>query len=178
MLDLFLRGGWVMYPLLALSVISLAVIVERWWHFRRDIDEGARAVETAVRAVWRDGAEAVETAASYAVDDLLDADERHLDLLSLVAQGAPLLGLLGTVTGMIGSFRAIEVLGSGVQVTALAGGIWEALLTTAFGLVVALPALFAHRLFLSRVERRSRRLSAFGSELIQRRRREAGHATA
>lgn len=77
--------------------------------------------------------------------------ERFLPSLSLIAQVAPLLGLLGTVTGMIEAFQAIETLGGKVNASVLAGGIWEALLTTALGLAVAIPTTVAHSTFQGRV---------------------------
>lgn len=77
--------------------------------------------------------------------------ERFLPTLSLIAHVAPLLGLLGTVAGMIEAFQAIEGLGGRVNASVLAGGIWEALLTTALGLGVAIPATVAHSAFQGRV---------------------------
>ena len=73
--------------------------------------------------------------------------------LELIATLSPLLGLLGTVIGMIESFANLEAAGSRVNPSILAGGIWEALLTTAFGLIVAIPALAAFTLFESKVEK-------------------------
>lgn len=72
--------------------------------------------------------------------------------LELIAQLSPLLGLLGTVIGMIEAFHALEAAGSRPDPSLLSGGIWEALLTTAAGLIVAIPALFAHSWLESRVE--------------------------
>jgi biopolymer transport protein ExbB len=77
--------------------------------------------------------------------------ERFLSVLNIIAAVAPLLGLLGTVTGMIGTFDIITVHGTG-DPKMLSGGISEALLTTQFGLVVAIPALFAHAILSSRVD--------------------------
>ena len=77
----------------------------------------------------------------------------HLRLLELIAMICPLLGLLGTVLGMIDAFRALEVAGNRVDPAVLSGGIWVALLTTAAGLVVAIPAAAAHHVFEGIVER-------------------------
>lgn len=79
--------------------------------------------------------------------------ERYLPTLALIANVAPLLGLMGTVTGMIEAFQAIQNLGGKVNASVLAGGIWEAMLTTALGLGVAIPATIAHHLLQGRVER-------------------------
>jgi biopolymer transport protein ExbB len=78
--------------------------------------------------------------------------------LELIAQLSPLLGLLGTVIGMIEAFQALEAAGSRPDPSLLSGGIWEALLTTAAGLIVAIPALFAHSWLESRVDRFRQRL--------------------
>ena len=82
----------------------------------------------------------------------LNAHERRIGLLSLLAGLSPLLGLLGTVWGMVQAFIVIETLGERVQPADFAGGIWTALLTTVFGLVVAIPSLAAARFFEARVE--------------------------
>jgi motA/tolQ/exbB proton channel len=71
----------------------------------------------------------------------------RLDMLSLLANIAPLCGLLGTVTGLMAAFDEIQKLGGAVNISALAGGIWSAMITTATGLLAAIPALVAVRLF-------------------------------
>ena len=96
--------------------------------------------------------------------------KRAWPLLSAVAQAAPLLGLLGTVTGMIEAFRRIESAGGQVEASLLAGGIWEALLTTAFGLIVAIPTLFAQHWFQARLDRIVRRMRREAELLLHRRR--------
>ncbi len=78
---------------------------------------------------------------------------RFLPTLSLISHVAPLLGLLGTVTGMIEAFRVIQNVGGKVNASVLAGGIWEAMLTTAMGLSVAIPAFIAYTLLAGKVER-------------------------
>ena len=79
--------------------------------------------------------------------------ERHFQGLSAISHVSPLLGLLGTVTGIIAAFGVISRLGGQVDVTALAGGIWEALLTTAVGLCVAVPFAIVHAALENRIER-------------------------
>ena len=78
--------------------------------------------------------------------------EKLLPSLDIIAQASPLLGLLGTVVGMISSFNQLELGGSTVDPSILAGGIWTALLTTAIGLIVAIPALIAHHFFEKKIE--------------------------
>jgi biopolymer transport protein ExbB len=70
--------------------------------------------------------------------------ERYLPTLAVIGNLAPLLGLLGAVTGMIKAFMVIQETGGKVNAAVLAGGIWEAMLTTAFGLIVAVPTIAAH----------------------------------
>lgn len=90
--------------------------------------------------------ESIQDAASHVVHDL----ERYLNTLGTIAAVAPLLGLLGTVVGMIRVFAEIMTQGTG-NASALAGGISEALITTAAGLMVAIPALVMHRYFVGRI---------------------------
>ncbi len=82
----------------------------------------------------------------------MKAFESHLRGLEMVANIAPLLGLLGTVIGMVKAFSGISQIGSRVDPSVLAGGIWEALLTTVAGLIVAIPALAAHYIIDGRIE--------------------------
>ncbi|MDD5487807.1 MAG: MotA/TolQ/ExbB proton channel family protein [Candidatus Omnitrophica bacterium] len=78
---------------------------------------------------------------------------RRVRLLGIIAHVSPLLGLLGTVTGMIRAFREIQGLGGQVDASVLAGGIWEALITTATGLAIAIPAMLAYHYFEGEIER-------------------------
>ncbi len=110
----------------------------------------AHVLDRAARGACRTREEqerALVSAASKEVRRL----ERRLPTLSLIANVSPLLGLLGTVVGMIDAFQAIQNLGGKVNASVLAGGIWEAMLTTALGLGVAIPAMVAHNLFQGRV---------------------------
>jgi biopolymer transport protein ExbB len=101
----------------------------------------ARVMETALHAKSIDGAsEAARQEVERVAKSMLDGLERGLPLLSLVATVSPLLGLLGTVLGMIEAFQQLETAGDTVDPAILSGGIWEALLTTAAGLTVAIPA--------------------------------------
>lgn len=94
--------------------------------------------------------------------------ERFMTALSAISHVSPLLGLLGTVTGIISSFAVISELGGQVDVTALAGGIWEAMLTTASGLVVAIPAQLAYFGFEKIIDSRSRRMGYIVTDLKER----------
>ena len=179
MFEMITSGGWLMVPILACSVASLAIILERLWALQdrlispHDLSRNIEALlqtnqltrdkiaeiqsssplgkilaaglvnldqsTTAIRA-------AVEEAGRHAVHDL----ERYLNALGTIASITPLLGLLGTVIGMIKVFATITAVGVG-NPQALAGGISEALITTATGLSVGIPSLLFHRYFKSRV---------------------------
>lgn len=179
MLELLLAGGWVMWPIMALSVIAVGIIVERLWSLRRDavipadlgreVREWAangkldpnhieRLAETsplgellaaglAVRHRPRvEIKERIEDVGRHVVHQL----ERFLNSLGTIAAISPLLGLLGTVFGMIQMFFGILNHGVG-DASRLAGGIGQALVSTAAGLCVAIPALMAYRYFRGRV---------------------------
>lgn len=179
------KGGWVMYVLLALSILGLAIILLKAVQFRQlklrrlgFVDDAiakitggkipeARAILSGHRnPVARVMEAAVETAATPGLDEKeRDAEisrvgtgeiqkmETYLGGLEVIANLSPLLGLLGTVIGMITAFAELQQAGSEVDPTILAGGIWEALLTTAFGLSIAIPALAAFYLLEAQVER-------------------------
>ena len=167
MLELLQAGGWLMLPIVVASVLALAICIERSWALRAALVAppglAARALEQREgerRAPWLDGSplgvvllagfdnadgrermkEAMETAASGVLHDL----ERFLTTLGTIAAISPLLGLLGTVVGMIRVFDTLMAEGAG-DVSSLAGGIAEALVTTAAGLCVAIPSLAFHR---------------------------------
>lgn len=183
MWEILSRGGVVMIPIALCSVIGLALILERSWHFwriRRDQvlfqeealemlkagkleDLSARAKQSSCPLAplilafldhreSREGGDrerALRRAGSRKLQEL----EHHLRGLHIIANVAPLLGLLGTVTGMINAFMKVESFGNRVEVSQLAGGIWEALLTTAAGLTVAIPCMLFYNYFLGRVQR-------------------------
>ena len=199
MLELFIRGGWVMFAILAASILAVAIIIERLLFFARaknddvglirSIEEAlsagdpSRAIEVARKNTglvsnvmanclveWGAGCERMEDAFNFEGNRAIDSLQKHLRGLAVIAQGSPLLGLLGTVTGMIKAFMRIENVGGQVNVSSLAGGIWEALLTTAFGLIVAIPALFAYHFFETKVDRYASLIRDMGERLVALRR--------
>jgi len=178
-LEIIYAGGWLMAPILLCSVLSVAIIAERFWALRRgnvvppgvgqQVEDWAARHELDRRHIdqLRSGSalgrvlaaalvnrhrsrelikEAVEDTGRHVVHEL----ERFLNTLGTIAGISPLLGLLGTVIGMIKVFSAILVHGVG-DATQLAGGISEALITTAAGLTVAIPSFFFYRYFKGRV---------------------------
>ena len=159
------------WPLMILSVVSMAVILERIvYYITHKIPfntafhdhEGLNAeniesvsLELVSNSAFAPFFKALQGTASLknkdihiqqAGDDVLYGFSRRLDFLSTVATCAPLIGLLGTVLGMIDAFSHLSSSGS-ADITMLAGGIWQALLTTATGLGIAIPVLLAHRWF-------------------------------
>lgn len=175
MLEIILAGGWLMAPILLCSTLSVAIIIERFWTLRRSkvtpanlaasVEDWAARHELDQRHLeqLRVGSplgriyaaalinrkrsrevikEAVEDTGRHVVHDL----ERFLNTLGTIAGITPLLGLLGTVVGMIKVFSAIMVSGVG-DANVLAGGISQALITTAAGLTIAIPSYFFYRFF-------------------------------
>lgn len=172
LIDVFVSGGPVMIPIVLCSIIAMAIVIERMRFYFRNPNNAAnlmKKVKTAV--ITRNYFEAMKMCRAdntplanviaagidhldMKKEDLLDVMrqeamvqvkkfEKHLGKLSTIASITPLLGLTGTVTGMISSFAVISTVGIG-DPTALAGGISEALYTTAAGLLVGIPALVAH----------------------------------
>ena len=175
----FERGGPVMWPLLALSILGVTVIFWRWWALRqatagvepfirelrgkligRDVP-GAIAVcekhKGPVASIVKAGLlrygrpkDEVELALQDASAHELANLERGLPILATIAMIAPLLGFLGTVTGMINSFEALASVGLN-NPAAVARGISEALITTAAGLMIAIPIQMAYNYFVTNV---------------------------
>jgi len=174
-----MAGGWAMVPILICSAVALAIILERFWSLRQNTvapPELGEQVRTWARTRKLDPShidtlsknsplgellaaalsvrnrpreiikERIEDAGRHVVHRL----ERYLNTLGTIALISPLLGLLGTVIGLIRMFLAVMVHGIG-NAQQMAGGIGEALVCTATGLVVAVPAYIFHRYFRSRV---------------------------
>jgi biopolymer transport protein ExbB len=179
-LELVKAGGWLMAPIIACSVVALAIVAERAWSLRRQkvVPPGlvgrvwkqigkSALTEEQIRAVRDDSPlgrilavgllnrdrdrqvmkEAIEESGRAVAHEL----ERFLTALGTIAAITPLLGLLGTVVGMISVFSTITDLGVG-NPAELAGGISQALINTAAGLSVAIPSLIFHRHFRSKVD--------------------------
>ena len=174
--DLFQKGGPVMYPIVFCSIVALAVVIDRIYHLRRARVDTEKFVESISGALRRNRVveaidmceqtpgpvahilkagllkhdrprqevrDAIEDAGLFEIPRL----EKYLNVLGTVAHVSPLLGLLGTVTGMVSAFQIIQEKASNlgpVNPGDLAAGIWEALLTTVFGLCVAIPSVVAY----------------------------------
>ncbi len=140
------QGGWVMVPLLAVSVVMWTLILDRWREFaawRRGEGPGARldALFARKRAGIPGHGDLDREILGECALHLRRSLDNRLAAISILAAVAPLLGLLGTVLGMVQTFDVIAVFGTG-NARALAGGISVALITTQTGLLVAIPGLF------------------------------------
>ncbi len=194
--DLVQQGGWTMLPIYFCSIVALAVFIKKLFEIRSAdlsnlgwVDKvlsavrggdyptaseackgpahpASRVVEAVLKALERrpDRAEAE----ARRVGSLeIQALEKNLTLLSFIAQVAPLLGLLGTVLGMVDLFIGLQGAGlKDVDVSALSSGIWKALLTTAAGLLVAVPTLAGYSFLASRTDKLRLQLSDVGGRVI------------
>ncbi|MEW5801814.1 MAG: MotA/TolQ/ExbB proton channel family protein [bacterium] len=175
MLNYIIKGGWVMAPILFCSVLGLAIVLERFYSLRESRIHPPEFVAK-VKRLLHEGkiSEAIAICgnSSFSISKIIEAGilkihasrdeiketiehagkresiklQKHLAPLATVATVAPLLGLLGTVTGMIKAFEVVATVGVG-QPKDLAGGVGEALITTAAGLIIGIPALVAHNYF-------------------------------
>ncbi|MCP3668839.1 MAG: MotA/TolQ/ExbB proton channel family protein [Gammaproteobacteria bacterium] len=193
--ELFTRGGVVVWILAAYSIVGIAIVLDRYLLFLRqhklpkEIQAGLNRLldntDTTSRISNLKGPEAriiqaVVDANQQGVKDLhgvgtrirsaeMQRMETGLPTLGLLGNTAPLLGLLGTITGMIKAFMVIEQAGGKVDAQALAGGIWEAMITTGVGLAVAIPLLILLHLLEGGVERRVQSMESCLSLLLERR---------
>lgn len=196
MWQLFDKVGFTAIPLAICSMVSVIIVVERILFYmrntRRDKDERefnllkqfihqqkindaktltirwnsalGRIVETAINQ-WEIDRNMVDKAAQNAGEIELQHFQRGLGILDTIVTASPLLGLLGTVTGIIKSFTALSVTG-GAQSLQLSAGIAEALYSTAFGLIIAIPALFCVNIFYNIADRSAQELSFRTQEFI------------
>lgn len=196
LLDLFDKGGVLMYPLLLFSILALWIFLERSYHLRRATGRAAELFETVRELLlMHDHKQAYQTARQYPgpvaavfrvllqhplasrenLEEITTMQARQelqrltvrLPLLSLIANLATLLGLLGTVMGMVKAFQQVASAQGTVNPSLLAGGIWEALLTTVVGLWIAIPALLFHYALEQRVKRHAFEIDYYGTALIR-----------
>ncbi len=180
--QLAFKGGWIMIPILALSFIAVYIFINRYYAIRRAsrfdaslmdrindyIKEGkvdaamalcksadspvARMIEKGITRIGRpmtDVNAAIENVGNLEISKL----EKGLPALASVAGGAPMLGFLGTVMGMIKAFYDMSSAGNNIDVTLLSTGIYQAMVTTVAGLIVGIIAYFAYNIIVSRVEK-------------------------
>ena len=180
LIDMAVKGGWLMLVLLLLSVIAIYIFGSKWWMIRKAssinknfmndihdlIHEGkiksaialcqrydspvARLVEKGIERIGRplqDIQTAVENMGNVEVARL----EKGLPMLATIAGGAPMIGFLGTVTGMIRAFLEMANAGNNIDITLLSGGIYEAMVTTVGGLFVGIIAYFGYNFLTSQI---------------------------
>ena len=188
-MNIFMLGGWMMWPLALVSVMVTAIIIERILLFSSCPFPARDFTERLEKAVEGDTAPLLEAMGRIALlkrfsglmasshpqreaslriegEAVVRRLEKHLSMLSILARLAPLMGLLGTVLGMISTFSEIASAQAGVNMNQLAGGIWQALITTAAGLVIAIPALFFLHHFQSRVNSVASALSEAANAML------------
>ena len=180
MFAIIASGGWIMLPIILCSIAVIAISIERYWTL--DPDKIAPRNQLGQVWTWiqnneldseklrqmrrgsqlgrvlaaglsnsRHGRDVMKDSIEEAASQVVHEMERFVGALGTIAAIAPLLGLLGTVIGMIKVFTALNLEGAG-NTAVLAGGISEALITTAAGLCVAIPAMIAHRFYVRRVD--------------------------
>lgn len=181
-LDIIFQAGWIMVPILLLSLLTIYLLVERLMTIRKSATDkqeimhrireyvasgnitGAQAFckvqDKPLTRILKHGLERLGRPISE-IQDAVNAAGKHeafelekrMDVLASIAGIAPMLGFLGTVTGMIDAFREIQSLQGNVNPSVLAGGIWEALISTAAGLVVGILAYFFYNYLLGLIKR-------------------------
>ena len=197
MFELFAKGGWLLYPIILGSVIGVAIFLERLWalrsskvlpsHLKQTLSEQIRNQRwsearitcqqeqsslSRVMLVALDQAERARNPESLK-EKVEEAGQREafilekgIEALGVVASLEPLMGLLGTVLGMIDAFRKVEAGGVG-DPSLVAQGVWKALLTTAAGLIVAIPVYIAYRFHRRLFEKRLLELQKVVSQLVE-----------
>jgi len=189
---LFAKAGFTRWPLLLCSAIGVAIILERgYYYFRLRFDYSRFSRELFILLNGKQLMEAIhfcqdkpnpiphiagiylrnfknkrrDSILSREGSSAIEKVESRLRGLATITHVAPLLGLLGTVAGLVVAFHEIELSAGQVQAQSLAGGIWEALLSTVFGLIVAIPCMIAFHSFESQADRIARRMQSIVSEL-------------
>jgi len=194
-IDLIIKGGPVMIPIIALSIIALAIILERFWtlwrirlnfqqfaqeiflflergHFQKAL-ERCEKVKHPIADVFKLGIlnrtlnrEELEGMLEREGDEQIQYLERYLGALLIIVGVEPMLGFLGTIIGLIKAFMTWEQLGANITVSALAAGIYQAMITTAAGLIVAIPAFIFYHLIVGRIKSHAQEISYYGNELL------------
>jgi biopolymer transport protein ExbB len=178
MIDFFIKGGALMWPILLCSIVALALIVAKGLQFRSVLKRLSPSTELVIGRKPSDIAPVIEgiekgldeKQVSFIGTKQIRGLEKGLGVISLISVIAPLLGFTGTVTGMISAFMVIaNHSGSRVDPSMVAGGIYEALITTAGGLFVAIPAHVALHFLEDRLDEIAMRMKDVAMALYERR---------
>jgi biopolymer transport protein ExbB len=193
--SLIIKGGPVMIPIILLSIAGLAIILERLWtlwririniqqfaqqvflfvqkgHFQRALDL-CETVRHPIAEVFKLGIlnrnlkrDEIESMMEREGDEQIQYLEQYLGALLIIIGVEPMLGFLGTIVGLIRAFMAWEHLGSNITVSALAAGIYQAMITTAAGLSIAIPAYIVYHLIVGKIKTHAQDMTYYGNELI------------
>ncbi len=194
-IDMAIKGGWIMIPIIALSVIAVYIFFERYFAIKKasKFDSGlleklkayittgkidaaialcrsnpnpaSRMMEKGISRIGRPLADvnaAIENVGNLEISKL----EKGLPTLASVAGGAPMIGFLGTVMGMIQAFYDMSNAGNNIDVTLLSAGIYQAMVTTVAGLIVGIIAYFAYNILVANVEKVVFKMEATTSEFM------------
>ena len=194
-IDLAMKGGWIMVPIIVLSIIAVYIFFERYFAIKKasKFDSGllekvkvyittgkidaaialcrsnpnpaSRMLEKGISRIGRpltDVNAAIENVGNLEISKL----EKSLPVLASVAGGAPMIGFLGTVMGMIQAFYDMSNAGNNIDVTLLSTGIYQAMVTTVAGLIVGIIAYFAYNILVSNVEKVVFKMEATTSEFM------------
>ena len=189
------KGGWLMLVLLALSIVAIYIFGKKWWairqagridkNFIKDVDnylaEGkirsARALckrsDTPIARMIEKGVERIDKPLSdirIAVENVANVEvaklEKGLPALATIAGGAPMIGFLGTVMGMVQAFFNMAQAGNNIDITLLSGGIYTAMITTVGGLIVGILAYFGYNFLTSQVTSLVAKMEASSIEFL------------
>ncbi|MDD5194240.1 MAG: MotA/TolQ/ExbB proton channel family protein [Candidatus Omnitrophica bacterium] len=196
MITFIVKGGWVMYPIILGSVIGFAIVIERFLVFRgmrfdtfkfiqqifkdlknNEVDKALEACNTIdhpVAVIFKIGierrnlpAQRLEKILEQTGNNQIQKLEKNLGALVSIVGIEPMLGFLGTITGLIRAFMSWEQAGANVTVSALASGIYEAMITTAAGLIIAIPLYLCYNYFVSRIKVTANELTNHGIQLLE-----------
>jgi biopolymer transport protein ExbB len=196
--QVFRAGGPVMWPILLCSIFAFAIILEKFWYLhkividsqnflskilekikRHEIKEALQScdnLKNPIANIFKAGILKYDRPRQQIIESIEDASlyeipriEKNLSALATIAHISPLLGLLGTVTGMVRCFQGIQAKASSFHPVSpgdLAGGIWEALLTTVAGLIVAIPTFVAYNYLVNRINHFILEMEKASTELV------------
>jgi biopolymer transport protein ExbB len=193
--SLIIKGGPIMIPIILGSVIALAIILERFWtlwrirlnipqfaqeiflymerkQFQKAMDRCAK-VRHPVADVFKLGIvnrdlrrEEVEAMMEREGDEQIQYLERYLGALVIIIGVEPMMGFLGTIVGLIQAFMTWEQMGTNITVNALAAGIYQAMITTAAGLIVAIPGFILYHLIMGKIKSHAQEMTYYANELL------------
>jgi biopolymer transport protein ExbB len=195
LISLIIKGGPIMVPIILGSIIALAIILERFWvlwrirlnipqfaqeiflylergHFQKALDRCGK-VRHPIADVFKLGIlnrslkrEEIEKMMEREGDEQVQYMEQYLGALIIIIGVEPMMGFLGTIVGLINAFMTWEQMGSNITVNTLAAGIYQAMITTAAGLSVAIPAYILYHLIVGKIKSHAQEMSYYGNELV------------